>query len=394
MVARAQARSPEVQAARSALDVARASQAFGRVPLIGNPVLGARAIFGIPNAGEVSSYNLTFAVPIDVSGQRPLFARESEWAAREADARFAVATNDARERARASYVELACEDSIIVVAEGRLLGAREVLARAHTALEHGAATAVDLALAEREVAEATADLHEARRERDEAAGRFREAIDLTSTDPSRVAPLGPPGFPVGITREAAVRLAVEFRREATAGMAASRRLMVAVDRFRAQYVAPLWVQPELAVSSNQYLQASGGVTVQWALPVMHTGQGERAVALAQSHASRADSVRAARRADREAGTAWDVLAERLAELHTLQAEAIPALERTLEATERQSQLGATDFFRVLYARRELSLMRVRAATATREAWRARIALERAIGVSPHGARRLTSGDQP
>ena len=390
-MARATTSSPEVQAAQYGLDVARATSAFGRVPLIGNPIVGVRAMFGVPNAAQVSSYNFTVAVPIDMSGQRPLFAREARWAIREAGARLDVAVNDAGARARASYVELAGADAIIVVAAGRVAGAGDVLARARAGLERGSATALDLSLAMRELAEATADLHAAQRDRDESAGRFREAMDLTSADAARVEPLLPPTIPAGLTRATAVRMAIAQRQERAAGAAGARRFLLAAQRFRAQYIGPVWIQPELALSNNVYLQATGGVSAQWALPVLHTGQGERAVAHAQSLASGADGARAARRADREAGTAWDVLVSRLAELRTLQTEAIPALEQTLVATERQLELGATDFFRVLYARRELALMRVRTAAALREAWRARIVLERALG-SPADLRSSGAGE--
>lgn len=381
VIARAAARSPEVQAAQNALDTARASHAFGDVPRVGNPVVGVRAMLGVPNATEVSNYNLTVGFPFDVSGQRPLFTREARWATREAEARLDVAVNDAVGRARASYVELAAADAILRVAATRAESAREVLAQAREAMAHGVATALDVALAEREHAEAVADFAAARRERDGAAGRFREALDLTSGDPAQVAPIGPPSLPLGLDREAAVRVASARRREIAAGEAAGRRFDVVADRSRAQYVGPIWVTAESALSSAQSSQATAGVSVQWALPLLHTGQGERAVAGAQAGASRAEAARAARRADREAGTAWDVLVDCLAELGALEAEAIPALEQTLRATERQLAMGAVDYFRLLYARRELALTRARAAAVVREAWRARVALERATGIA-------------
>ena len=377
---RAIRRAPDVQAAQSAVDIAAAGRAYGDVPLVGNPILGARAAFGVPNATEVSSYGVTLAIPVDVSGQRPLYRREYRWATREAQARLDVAVNDALGRARASYVELATADAIIEVTAGRAAGARDVLARARMAVDRGAATSLDVALAERELGEATADLHAARRDRDEAAGRFREALDLTSSDAAHVAALEAASVPPGLTREGAVRLAVRRRPEIQVGHLAARRFTTMADRYRAQYIGPLYIQPEVSFSYNQSLQTTTGVSLQWALPLLWTGQGERAVSRAQSAAAESEAARATRRANREAGTAWDVLAGRLAELETLEHDAIPALERTLEATERQLTLGATDFFRVLYARRELALVRIRAATASREAWRARVALERAIGM--------------
>lgn len=383
---RANARSPDVQAARFALETARASGAFGRVPRIGNPVVGVRAMLGVPNAGEVSSYNVTLGVPIDVSGQRPLFGREARWAVREAEARLDAAVNDARGAALAGYVELAATDTVIRVTAERAEGAREVLARARAAVERGAATELAVALAERELAEASADVEAARRARDEAAGRFREALDLTSADPARVAPLGAPAPVPGLTRAAAVRLAVARRREVAAGHAAAQRLHVSADRLRAQAVGPLWVTPETALANTQTAQTTAGVSLQWAIPLLQTAQGERAVARAQGTAFRAEALRAARRADREAGTAWDVLEGRLRELAALEREAIPALERTLRATERRVDSGEADLFRALYARRELALMRVRAASVAREAWRTRVALERAVGRAGGGAR--------
>lgn len=376
VIARAEARSPEVQSARASLDASRAWSVYGSVPLLGNPVVGIRAMVGVPDR-EAATYAVAVGVPIDVSGRQGLWRREARWAVREAEARLEVALNDARAHAREAYVDVALADALFRINTERLEAARELLERVRSRAISGVATALDVALSERELAEAEADLSAARRTRFEAAARLREALDLAPDLPVYVLPLPEPTLPAGLTREAAVARAIERRREHIAIGAEVHRYRISADRLRAEAIAPLLVAGEYEMQG--YVQGSVGASAQWALPLIQTAQGERAVALGQASARDTDRALRARRSAREAGAAWDRLSTALAELRALRERALPALERALALSEQLLGAGAVDYFRVLYARRELAQARARAIEVAREAWHARVALDHAIG---------------
>jgi outer membrane protein TolC len=262
---------------------------------------------------------------------------------------------------------------MVNAAQERMTTARELLARTEARLRARAVTVLDLALAERELGQAESDLAAARREREEASGQFRSILDLPPLAEISVAPIASPEMPRGVRREDAATRAVAYRREQASVAAASARTRVSVSRLRAQAVAPVLVNGEFEWQA--YQQGSFGMSAQWALPVLHTAQGERAVATAE--ALGLDRRRAL--TEREVATAWSVLAARLDEVQALLDRVIPAAARTVTLTEALFESGAAEAFRVLLARQDFAAARIRLLNTLREAWIARIALDRAVG---------------
>jgi outer membrane protein TolC len=376
VISRAVSRAPAVQSAQSQLFSAQASQTFGRVPLVGNPTLGVRAMVGVPDR-EAATYGLVLGVPLDLSGARGHYRRETSWAARAAEAELDAAVNDARGRAREAHIEIATADAMVAVTRARVETAREIVARSQARARAQASTALDVALTDRELGEAEANLAAALREREQAAGRLRELLDLPAGTSVAVEPVGAPALPADLSREGAIARATERRREAAAYAARAMQLRLSGDRLRAQSIAPLYVAGE--VEWQGYSQASVGASVQWSLPMFQFAQGERAVALAEAAGADTQQRLARHGAAREAGTLWDQLERSLEELRAIETHALPALERSLALTEDLFEAGAVDSFRVLLIRQDLAAMRIRQLTAVREAWRTRVALDRAIG---------------
>ncbi|MFO0630034.1 MAG: TolC family protein [Polyangiales bacterium] len=378
VLARASAHAPEVLRARARLDEAQARRAHGEVPVVGNPQVAVRAMVGVPDV-PAATWALVLGVPFDVGGARGRRRDEAALGVREAEAAVEVAQNDARHRARAAWVDVGVAEAALRVARARAETAAEVLRRMEARAASRAATELDRTLAEREHAVATAEVAVAERDRAVAAGRLRDALDLGATERLEVPPLAPPSAPAYTAGDAA-RRALDARAEPRMFAAAAARLRAAAGRARAEAVAPLVVNGE--VEWQGYTQSSLGVSAQWALPVARTAQGERAEALAASRTAAQEGVLSARALGREAAAATEALERAVEELRVMDARVIPAADRAVALTEALAESGAVEFFRVLTARQELAAAQSRRLEALREAWRARLDLDRALALVP------------
>jgi cobalt-zinc-cadmium efflux system outer membrane protein len=378
VLTRASAHAPEVLRARARLDEAQSRRAYGEVPVVGNPQVGLRAMVGVPDV-PAATWALVVGVPFDVGGARGRRRDEAGLGVREAEALVEVAQNEARHRARVAWVDLGIAEEALRIAAARVETAAEVLRRVQARAGAQAATALDVALAERESATALAERAVAARDRETASGRLRDALDLGPTEAVAAPPPPPPELPGGTAAAAVARSAGALAEPRAFAFAASR-LRASASRMRAEAVSPLLLSGE--VEWQGYTQSSVGVSAQWALPVARTAQGERAEALAGARTAALEGELRARALGREAAAAFEALRYASEELRALDADAVPAAERALALTESLSESGAVEFFRVLSARQELATARNRRLQALREAWRARLDLDRATAFDP------------
>jgi cobalt-zinc-cadmium efflux system outer membrane protein len=378
VLTRASAHAPEVLRARARLDEAQSRRAYGEVPVVGNPQVGLRAMVGVPDV-PAATWALVVGVPFDVGGARGRRREEAGLGVREAEALVEVAQNEARHRARVAWVDLGIAEEALRIAAARVETAAEVLRRVQARAGAQAATALDVALAERESATAYAERAVAARDRETASGRLRDALDLGPSEAIAAPPPPPPELPGG-TASAAVARSAGALAEPRAFAYAASRLRASASRLRAEAVSPLLLSGE--VEWQGYTQSSVGVSAQWALPVARTAQGERAEALAGARTAALEGELRARALGREAAAAFEALRYASEELRALDADAVPAAERALALTESLSESGAVEFFRVLSARQELATARNRRLQALREAWRARLDLDRATAFDP------------
>jgi cobalt-zinc-cadmium efflux system outer membrane protein len=378
VLTRASAHAPEVLRARARLDEAQSRRAYGEVPVVGNPQVGLRAMVGVPDV-PAATWALVVGVPFDVGGARGRRREEAGLGVREAEALVEVAQNEARHRARVAWVDLGIAEEALRIAAARVETAAEVLRRVQARAGAQAATALDVALAERESATAHAERAVAARDRETASGRLRDALDLGPSEAIAAPPPPPPELPGG-TASAAVARSAGALAEPRAFAYAASRLRASASRLRAEAVSPLLLSGE--VEWQGYTQSSVGVSAQWALPVARTAQGERAEALAGARTAALEGELRARALGREAAAAFEALRYASEELRALDADAVPAAERALALTESLSESGAVEFFRVLSARQELATARNRRLQALREAWRARLDLDRATAFDP------------
>jgi cobalt-zinc-cadmium efflux system outer membrane protein len=376
--ARASERAPEVIRAQSALSEALTLAVNARMPVLGNPAVGVRAMVGLPDA-PAATYALLVGVPIDVSGARGRWSEEARWATRAAEARMDVARSESRANALDAWAELLVAEASVSVASTRLDAARDLRATVEARFASQSATALDTALAARELAEAESELHAATRVRAAAQGQLREVLLLAPSDRVSVPSPYAPSLPPGLTRERAIALAVSRRRELAAHEFSAQRWRASATRLLHESTPPLFIAAE--VEWQGYSQASFGASAGWSLPISHTRQPERAAADAQSRTEQTERALAHHAAAHEAARAFSDLELALAELDALDARALPAAERVTSLTDQLFAQGAADAPRVLRARQDLYALRARRLEALRTAWRARVALERACGGS-------------
>lgn len=376
-------RAPSVRAARADLDRAFAGRVAGERPPIGNPTVGVMILPGAPDFGAWTTA-VSVGLPIEVSGVRGVWSREAEQGVQAASARLSDATVQAVSAARRARVELAITRSLIEVQTQRLATARESERRVRARSDAGAATSIDVALAERETALAEADLAGAEARASDALSQFRSALDLSVDEAVDVGAPGRPGAVDLSTLGPVLARAMRTRSDVVAYRRDAERLALTESRVGRAAIAPLVVgfEAQQVAISQQDLGISVGASLRWELPLVQRAQGDRAMLRADAATARLSATLLSAQVARDVTCFAQTLARSLAELDALETRAIPAAERLNRATEAAFAAGALDSFRVLVARNELLQLRARALDALRAAWNARFDYERAVGVTP------------
>ncbi|MFO0697280.1 MAG: TolC family protein [Polyangiales bacterium] len=374
----AEERSPSVQIARAGVRAAASYMEIGTQTRARAPIVSLRAMIGRPDA-PAATYSAMLGIPFDATKRQPVFRREAALLLERAEAEYQAAVNDARARALSAYVAAAVAQAQVEVQTDRAEVTQGILDSVAARLAQQASTAYDLSLAEREVAEARAAVIAANERLEAARGELRMALDLPPNAVPVVETLAAPSLPAGLDVEAIVALAAERRREPVAFQLAAERYRVSERRIRAEAVSPAFVGLEYEAQGNQSPQQSIGASFSFQLPLVFSNQGERAVARASAVATDVEAEVTLRNVQREAATAYRLLALHLSELRMLEESALPAAQRAVEMTEARRAAGSADLFQVLINRRDFYALRARRTDALGEAWLARVALERAVG---------------
>lgn len=378
--ARARRSAFRVRRAEHALRVAQAGRVFGDLPRVGNPTLGVIALPGVPNFGALT-YAVSLGLPIDLAGVGRARSREAEAGVRVGTARLDAERATAEAEARAAWVAVGVARSLEAIQRSRLASAQEAEARIEARLAAGESTALDRAMVQRERAAAEADVARAVRLGREASDALRMALDLPGRSPIEVAPIGAPSRPTADTIARAARAAGSRRGEVRAAQAVGLEASARGVRQGREAVAPLTVglEGQQVAVGPQETASSLGLSLRWELPFVRRAQGERAVSSAEASAARADARILQRVVSREVEAAGARLESALEELDVLEQRALPAAANLEQQTTVTWTAGNLEWFRVQEARRERLELAARALEVLREAWLARIELDRASG---------------
>lgn len=370
--------SPGVRAAELRRMVAESHVQHAAMPVVRNPIVGVRALFGVPD-DAAATYSLFVGVPFDLSSRQALRSAEVDLLVDEADGEVELERAEARARGLVAAARVAAGQDALSIAEARLSLAVQLRETMQQRIDAGAATALDLALVEQEEASAAASVAARRRELTAARDTLRAVLDLDPSAPVELVDFPAPASPSGLTLAGAVEQARARRREPHVLRLSARRLRVAEDRLFAESISPLVLSAEYEVQTNSQRLSSAGVGASMELPLFWTAQGDRAVTRAEAESADTRSEMTERVAMREAAAAWRALEAALAELSVVEQSAIPSSERALTLSEELLQSGAAEVFRILLARRLLFDQRERRVELALTAWIARAELERAVG---------------
>lgn len=384
---RAVEQSPDVQRAQAQVQIADAHHVYGEQPWVGNPVLAARAMIGVPD-DRAAIYALLVGLPFDFSGRQSLRSDEADALVEASSAALDATRNEARTAAALAFVDVVAADGVREQRERRVRLAEDLVARTRTLFAAGTATQVDLSLIEAELGEARASLHGAEAEAAQRRAALRALLDLEADDPLVIDGLEAPASPAGQLAAWRER-GLERRAEPRAYAARRRQLRISEDRLFAETVDPLTLGLEWESQGNSQMAHTMGFSLSTTLPIARTAQGERAVARSEGDLALVEQGIAERTVQRDVvGTAARLEAH-LRELEAIGTTALPAMEQAREAIVAQLERGAADLFRVIGTQRQLVALRERRVEVLRDAWRARLELERAMGMA--GDLVVTSG---
>jgi len=374
---RAAAAAPEVAVAASSVRQAEARRIGAGVVLPVNPRLSVDVrptVWGA--ASRETGYGAMLDFLFEPGGAPAARVREAEHEATVARADLAVERTEARYRAFAAYVRAQVAELRIAESRSALEVSSRVLAAAERRLSAGAASELEQASAELDVALLRGYEVAAKRERDASLMELRDVLDL---DPAialeLTSALGEPPAPGDARRyvEAALR-----RHPMLAALSARGDLLATHERRLESELFPrvgLYGGLDAAPLSPVF----GVVGVSIELPVAQRNQTLRAVTLRAREAISTRLELESHRLARRIIAAFGAYEARRLELTTLSERAVPAAARTLSLAEAGWQAGRFDVFRLLTATRDALRVRAQRVNALEAVWISYIELERAAG---------------
>ena len=381
-VTRANAQSPLVRLARKERDVVASLRVGAGVLLPSNPIVTFSAgdrqdrSASTPPARGFEWYARAEQM-VEVGGQRGTRLAEAARALDVAGARVQLAEIETRARVRAAYVGMQlAEAQARAAGEREQLGAR-VVESARARVRAGAASDVELHLAETEAARFTHERIGAELAVDEAADALRALVGLPArTALELTSPLAPPAE-TARDLDAAIAAAERRRVELTLLDAGRAEIDASIVRLRRELVPSPSLFVEVAGQQPGQLYAGGGLSI--ALPIARRNQGELARARAERQRLGEERDVTARAIELEVAYLF-----RAVDAHRRQAtlwsqSIVPAATANVDLVQKGWAAGKFDIFRVVQVSREAEEAKKHELETLGALWDATIALDRATG---------------
>ena len=377
---RAEVASGLIRRAKSETTVVAARAVGASLPLPANPVLALSAgprredVGGTRATGTALGAHLEQMV--EVAGQRSTRRDEVARAVDVARLREEVARTEIRARVRAAYKGAQLADAQIRSARQRVALTQQLVGGVETRVRTGAASQVDLDLAQLELGRASRELKTAELASGLALSPLRVLIgvepgallELTSAIDR---PAAPPELVVLIARARTLRAELKV-------LGASRRAVeTMLVRLRREAIPSPTLFLDLQRDLPGQLYVGGGIALP--LPLWRRNQGERAVAQAERDRRDAETRITEREIDGEVERAHGILAAQADILAGLERDVLPAAESAVTLTTEGWRAGKFDLFRVIQASREASDARRSQLESLGALWDAAIAVDRAVG---------------
>lgn len=381
-LSRAERESPLVRRARTELQVVAAARAGAGVLLPYNPAVGAAVGGRRDNSGSMPpadglEWALRLEQTVEIAGQRGARLKEADAGIKVAAARVRVARVETLARVRAAYVGALIAQAAADSARRREELGRRLVESAQARVRAGAASDVDLHLAEVERGRLTAERIEAELMVGDALVELKRAAGLDARGEITLStPLGMPAVR-DATSEQLFLLASKQRADLQALVARHGELDAAIVRLKREAVPSPTLFADVAMQQPGQLYGGGGIAIP--LPLWQRNQGPLAIARAQKDATDVEQELLSRDVALEVDRALRTSRARREEAQLWLDVVVPAAEANLGLIEQGWRSGKFDLFRVIQASREAGDARRTQLERLGALWHAVIELDRATG---------------
>lgn len=377
-VNRAMADAPEVVSGRQNVREADARRIGAGIIMPSNPRLAidVRPAVTGGNGFRDLGYGAVLDLPFQPGGAPSARIAEADRGASVARADLVLDRSGARLRAFTAYIKSQIADLRIAEARSAMEISNRVLNAAQRRFAAGAASELEQASAELDVALLEASEIASVSERNSQLMDLRDALNLPAN--MALALTSPVTEPPQLADAARLVERAAKRHPRLAALQARVTLLEATQtRLERELFPRIGLYTGIDAAPVSPIYGIIGVTVE--LPIAQRNQGPLAMTARARETVLAHLDLESRRLTRDVIAAYEAYEARRLELSRLTDKAIPAAERTLSFAEAGWQAGRFDLFRLLTAARDALRVRATRIDVLEEAWLARIELERAVG---------------
>jgi cobalt-zinc-cadmium efflux system outer membrane protein len=380
-VQRAREASALVRRARAQSQVTAARRVEASIALPANPALAFAVGPSRDATGALErrglGYRLHVEQAIEIAGQRGTRLAEVDRAVDAATARERLAGIETGARARSAYVSALLAAALAETTADRETLARQLEDSVRARVEAGAASEIELRLAEVERGRMHRERVDAERLAGEATAELLALLALPPETSLRLTtPLAAPPL-VLPPLDRAIALALERRADLAALLASSAEIDAQIVRLRREALPSpaLFFEVERDLPGQTFV--GGGLGI--ALPVWRRNQGPLASARADRARTDDDRALLARQIALEVDRALRDVRARDEQARIQATEVVPAADRARDLLTQGWQAGKFDLFRVIQVSREAGEARRHQIEALGSLWQAAIELDRAMG---------------
>lgn len=376
------ASSPLVRQAEAETQAVKARDVGAALLVPSNPVvggfLGPRRESNQPGpVARGTQFGLHAEQQLEIFNQRGTRRAVVRQAVEAARFRQAVARNETRARTKAAYVASVLARSQAEAALKQEELAHQLLAAVKARVEEGAASDIDMRLAEAELGQ----VERARLEAEQSA--------MMALTPLRISVGLPPGTEVSLTTDVArpeprtealdqlLTLARSHRAELSQIENSQLELDTELTRLSRETLPNPTVFVDLQRDLPGQLFMGGGL--QMPLPVFRRNQGDKALVRAAKVSLAVERDVTERLIGHEVERAFRAVGLLRRQLEVIQTSVLPAAQASVDLLREGWRAGKFDFFRVIQASREVWVARRTYFETLGELWLAVIELDRALG---------------
>lgn len=329
--------------------------------------------------GTGFQYQIHLEQSLEVFGQRS--ARRSVASAQRevAQTLLAAARLDSRAQVLSAYVRSVLLAQQVEVSRRRESLAAQLLESARTRRDLGAASDVEVNLAQIEIGRVSANVTEAELLHQTQVALLKQICGLRGEDTVQLVAI--PDRPVSgelVLDPDHLRALSEQNRPELQTLQ-RRKLELTAERTRLSREASPLVVASVDLQRDLPGQMFFGGTLGLTLPIWNRNQGPLALVSAEERALQAEQRLLALRIDNEVTLSRRKLLLLRDTVVNYQRDILPPAEQNVELLRRGWQAGKFDLFRVITASRELAEAHIHFLSLQRDLWDAAIELERAVG---------------